>query len=165
MWYPTWAEDNELQVDYIRIYAATMVNNRSQTYNVGDGNRYLWQQNCTVKGELGEEPNPNGDVNQCATTCLKNSECNIFSIINGKCVWGKELFLSELIHLTDGGICGYIPSRSNENIVVDTGSDRKWIYVVIPCILIFLIVAAFLFYTYKVTNFYSSLIFGSVKNH
>lgn len=140
-----------MQVDYIRIYAAIMVNNRSQTYNVGNGNRYLWKQNCTfeIVRKLGEEANSNGDVDRCAAACLKNSECNTFSISNGKCIWGKALFLPDPMQ-TDGSVCGYIRARSNEEIEVEPSGDPKWIYVVIPCILIFLIVAALLIYKYKV---------------
>ena len=88
-WYPTWGngttEDNALQVDYIRIYAATTTNSKNQDYNVGgrDGN-YLWQANCTFddfeSSIIQSEPTDDeSEPNRCVDACFNVSkDCNTF---------------------------------------------------------------------------------------
>ena len=161
-WYPTWkngtTDDIALQVDYIRVYAATVTNEKGEFFNVGgvDG-RYYWQENCTFDDvKIVEEKRTltNSDFNQCADFCFENEkvECDTFQIENGTCFLMMAL-LGVLPNrsLSNGTICGYLPSRFN-NKSSEVDHLYYWIYVAMPCVLIiFLIVTAVLVYKYLTT--------------
>ena len=154
-WYPTWkngtTDDNALQVDYIRLYAATVKNERNETYNVGGSRgQYLWQENCTF--DAGRIVNSREGAETCGDNCWNNKECSTFSIENGKCFLRKLSWLPD-IEFKNGAICGYIPSR----LILDPiNQSSHWFFVAIPCIFIFLIIVAVLIYRYKVLYFLSS---------
>ena len=154
-WYPTWkngtTDDNALQVDYIRIYAATLTNERNEIYNVGGvGGRYLWQENCTFDdGDPVGKEKLLSDFNQCGDFCFENEMvgCNTFTIGNGTCFLKR---ISGLIpsrkSVNGSSICGYIPSRFSKT------DFNYWTDIVMPCILaVFLACTVFLVYKYLTT--------------
>ena len=155
-WYPTWqngtTDDNALQVDYIRVYAATVTNEKGELFNVGgvDG-RYYWQENCTFDdGEivrLEEVVNVKQRIEICADSCWNaKQECNIFSIENENCNLRNASMLPNRNINGQSSICGYIPSRFKTS----QSSSSDWNFVAIPCVFIFLIITAVLLYRYKV---------------
>jgi len=153
-WYKTWnqtRDDNALQVDYIRVYAATATNSRNEIYNVGgQGSRFLWQKNCTFVSDEIKQISSNKWINRdgCGDDCLRK-DCNAFYKEKGNCVLirAKNDSLPIKKYAEFPAICGYIPSRFHES---ETKSSLTWLYVLIPCFFIFLIIAAVLFYNYKV---------------
>ena len=157
-WYPTWkngkTDDNALQVDYIRVYAATIKNEQNETYNVGGvGGRYLWQKNCTFDAGriVGKKKLVDliEGVTKCGDNCLSNKECSTFSIVNGECILRNDSSLPNK-KPANVAFCGYVPFRFKDHKVPENQTNY-WIYVLIPFIFIFLIIAIVLFYRYKVT--------------
>ena len=155
-WYKTWnqtRDDNALQVDYIRVYAATATNSRNEIYNVGGQgkSRFLWLENCTFAGDeiIPSKKRINPDV--CGDDCFIQTDCNAFYKENGNCVLirAKNDSLPVKKSAKFPAICGYIPSRFDES---KAQSSLTWLYVLIPCFFIFLIIAAVLIYKYKVIN-------------
>ena len=153
-WYPTWnngtTDDNALQVDYIRVYAATIKNEQNEIYNVGGvGVRYLWQENCTFDAgqtdiELEKFVDSMEGATNCGDNCLNNKECNTFSVENGECILRNASVLPNK-KPANVAFCGYVPTRYSTG---RPAAISDWIYVIIP-IVILIAISILVFYKYN----------------
>ena len=75
-----------------------------------------WLDDCDFFGhDIGRE---RSSAELCGDVCLKNPECNHFRFSGDGFCYVKKAPLTTSRSATDGGVCGYIPSR-------DFGSDNN----------------------------------------
>ena len=118
------------------------------------GSKVLWQINCDFDGyQIGNMPSSNPET--CGTFCFAYPRCTHFSYQHETCYVKNASALKDP-SLVQGGICGYIPDRLQQQTMTNNEQTSLEVWIIV---LIFFIVAAILvllvsgivaYYKYKV---------------